>query len=321
MHAGSENDLVHVERRKPGFDDRIELHEIWDALVQGKWIVIGITFIVTGAALVYSLLQPNVYEAEVLLAPSTDEDSEGLAGLAGQLGGLASLAGINLGGSATDKTTLALEVLQSRGFIHDFVRRREILPYLLAAKSWNQKSGQWIIDAELYDVESATWVRAVDPPKTPEPSSWELSKFFRREVLGVSTDDETGMVRVSIRSLSPLAAQQWVTWLIADLNEHMRLMDISDAQKSIRYLNEQIAKTSVAEMHNVFYGLIEQQTRTMMLASVRDDYVFKTVDPALAPEEKASPKRALICALGLVVGLMFGGVFVLVRRISKSPGV
>ena len=32
----------------------------------------------------------------------------------------------------------------------------------------------------------------------------------------------------------------------------------------------------------------------MMLAQVREEYVFKTLDPALAPERKSEPKRAYL---------------------------
>ena len=37
-----------------------------------------------------------------------------------------------------------------------------------------------------------------------------------------------------------------------------------------------------------------------MLAEVRQEYVFKTIDPALAPEEKSKPNRALIVFWGLL---------------------
>ena len=39
-----------------------------------------------------------------------------------------------------------------------------------------------------------------------------------------------------------------------------------------------------------------------MLAEVRPEYVFKTIDPAVVPEEKSKPSRALICALGYPLG-------------------
>ena len=51
-----------------------------------------------------------------------------------------------------------------------------------------------------------------------------------------------------------------------------------------------------------------------MLAEVRQEYVFKTIDPALAPEEKSKPNRALICVLGLLAGGLFGVFLTLIRH-------
>jgi len=55
-----------------------------------------------------------------------------------------------------------------------------------------------------------------------------------------------------------------------------------------------------------------------MFANVRDEYVFKTIDPALVPEEKSGPKRALICVLGVLFGAMLSTLFMLVRHFTKK---
>jgi LPS O-antigen subunit length determinant protein (WzzB/FepE family) len=75
-------------------------------------------------------------------------------------------------------------------------------------------------------------------------------------------------------------------------------------------------------MQSVFYQLIEDQIKNKMLAEVQDEFVFKIVDPAVIPEEKSKPKRALICILGFMLGGMLGVAFVLVRmafKKDKSP--
>ena len=38
-----------------------------------------------------------------------------------------------------------------------------------------------------------------------------------------------------------------------------------------------------------------------MLSQVREEYTFKTIDPAVIPEDKSKPKRALICVLGTLL--------------------
>ena len=67
-------------------------------------------------------------------------------------------------------------------------------------------------------------------------------------------------------------------------------------------------------MQSVFYQLIEEQTKTLMLAEVSDEYVFKTVSPAKVAEEKAKPMRALIVILGFMLGGMLSVIIVLIRH-------
>jgi LPS O-antigen subunit length determinant protein (WzzB/FepE family) len=55
-----------------------------------------------------------------------------------------------------------------------------------------------------------------------------------------------------------------------------------------------------------------------MFAEVRDEYVFKTIDPAFVPEEKAKPKRALICVLGIMLGGMLAVMLVLIRYFVRK---
>ena len=88
----------------------------------------------------------------------------------------------------------------------------------------------------------------------------------------------------------------------------MKTRDQNDAIRNITYLKSQLEKTPVADMQKVFYQLIEDQTKTLMLAEVNQEYVFKTLDPAVVAEEKLKPKRALIVVLGTLLGTLFGVV-------------
>ena len=134
----------------------------------------------------------------------------------------------------------------------------------------------------------------------------------------MSQDKQTGYVTVSIDHQSPVIAAQWVSWLIEDVNQAVKTQDVSEAQKSIEYLREQVSNTSLADLQAVFFDLIQSQTETVMLAEVRQEYVFKTIDPAVAPEEKSKPSRALICVLGTLLGGMLGMVIVLIRHYARS---
>ena len=49
-----------------------------------------------------------------------------------------------------------------------------------------------------------------------------------------------------------------------------------------------------------------------MVAQMGEDFVFKVIDPAVVPEEKAAPKRALMVILGAFLGAAVSVMAVLV---------
>ncbi|WP_328589018.1 Wzz/FepE/Etk N-terminal domain-containing protein [Cognaticolwellia aestuarii] len=298
--------------------DEIDLAELWRAIWSGKLLIIAISALFAISSIIYAINQPNIYRASTLLAPASEQGGAGgLAKMAGQFGGLASLAGINLGSGGTDKTGLALEVLKSRLFLENFIAKHQLLVPLMAANNWDPNSNTLTIDDEIYNSETNSWLREVEAPKKPEPSSWEAFKAFK-QVLSVSTDKENGMITLAIEHYSPEVATQWLVWLVDDINSTIRQQDKVEAQNSIDYLSEKLQETQLADMQTVFYQLIEEQTKIIMLAEVSREYVLKTIDPANAPEEKAKPKRALIVVLGTMLGGILSLLIVLIRYFSNK---
>ncbi|MEH8128172.1 Wzz/FepE/Etk N-terminal domain-containing protein [Aeromonas veronii] len=301
-----------------GGEDEIDLRELFAALWRGKWWVVASTLVGAVIAVLVAISLPNIYRSEALLAPSAEQQGGGLTAMAAQFGGLASLAGVNLSSGGPDKTAIAVEIGKSRQFLSHFIRQHQLEVPLMAVVKADKTTGELVIDEEIYDVASKKWVREVPPGKSIEPTDWELVKAFR-DVASISQDTKSGLVTVAVDYYSPERAKQWVDWLVADLNEAMKVRDQSDATRNIIYLKAQLEKTPVADMQKVFYQLIEDQTKTLMLTEVNQEYVFKTLDPAVAAEEKAKPKRALIAVLGTLLGGMLGVMLVLVRHAIGRP--
>ena len=297
--------------------NEIDLREVFNVIWKGKWTVAIITVLMAISSVYYAIQQPNIYKSEALLAPAETKSSGGLSGIAGQFGGLASLAGVNLGSQSANKTQLALEVLKSRIFTSEFIKRHEILPDLMAVKSWELSSNTIEYDKELYDDENGKWLRAVKAPRKPKPSMQEAYKEFI-QIVSTSTDVETGMVKISVEHVSPFIAKQWVNWLIQDLNDEMKQRDVLEANRSTEFLTKQLEETKIADIRSVLYKLVEEQAKTIMFANVRDEYVFKTIDPALVSEEKSKPKRALIVMLGVTLGGLLSIILVLIRHFFKK---
>lgn len=289
--------------------DEIDLRELFTAIWQGKWVIIAATFVAAIMSVFYALSLPDIYKSEVLLAPVTEDVG---AKISGQLGGLAALAGVNLGGSAgVNKTTLALEIMQSRVFLAKFIEKYNLLPALFAFKAWDPVKNEIIIDSKLYDINTNQWI-------AEKPSLQQAYNTFLG-ILTISKDKSSGLIRVSIEHQSPNVAQAWLNELVKEINLEMRQRDAAEARKSINYLKKQIDETGITDIRITLYSLIEEQSKALMFTSVREEYAFQTVDPAVVPERKVKPKRSTIVAgVTMLAGLLSVFIIILISLFRKK---
>ncbi len=299
--------------------DEIDLKEIWRAIWADKWLIVIISTVFAIGTALYALSVPNEYKSTVLLVPTTSSSPSSLSKFAGQFGGLASLAGVDLGsGGAEDKTVVAMELIGTWGFLESFIEDNNIEVEVFATKDWDRGSNQLIIDTNLYDQTNQKWVREFDVTKGQhaKPSSWELFISFKDRV-SISQDKDSGLITLSVEYFSPEIAKHWCDKLVMAINTHIRKQDKEDAMKSIAYLKNKINETNISDMQSVFYQLIEEQTKTLMLAEVRDEYVFRTISPAKIAEAKSRPNRKILLILGVLLGNMFSILIVIIRHFRK----
>jgi len=302
---------MHNER-PDDFDDEIDLRELFAIIWRGKWFIILLTVVCAIAGITYAKLQPDIYSSSALLAPK--DGGAGKAG--GALQGLASLAGVNVGGGDSNQSVIAQEVLTSRAFLSSFIERHGYGPELVATIGWSSNSNELEFDQERYNPGTGEW-KAGESGQLLKPSMWGLVNRFRAN-LSTSTSQKTGMIQVSFQHYSPLFAEEVVTNLVNDLNNHMRKLDIEEAERSIAYLQQKIKETSIAGMQQVFFQLIETETRKVMLAHSSPEYVFRVIDPAVAPERPSEPKRLLIAAVATMTGGLLGILIVLIRSFMRK---
>ena len=299
------------------YDDEIDLRELFGVLWAGKIKIIAITAVFGIASIIYALSVPNQYKATALLAPAQSSGG-GLSGALGQLGGLASLAGVSIGGGESSEGQIAQEIMKSWNFIENFITDNDLTVEVFAAEGWSKGSNTLKINDDAYDVEKNEWlIEDDDTGELRPPTSWKLFESFS-ERLAVSGDKKSGLVSVSIEYYSPLIAKQWVDMYVAAINAHMQERKVAEVTNNINYLQAQIEKTSIAEMREVFYTIIEEQTKNKMVAEASPDYAFVAVGPSMVPEKKSQPKRALICILGTLLGGMLSVLLVLVMHYARK---
>ena len=282
----------------------LDLRSLFNIFWDRKYLILGITSLFFIFSIIFSLQIPNQYKATTSLAPSENQETAASS----QLGGLAGLAGFGRGMETTAREAeLALEIMQSWGFIEAFIKNNNIEAELLASERWDEKTNKLIINSDTYDLDNSTWVEK-------KPTSWEQFKMFS-EIFEVKKNSDSVTILLSLQFYSPYKAKEWLDLYVVSINNYMRERKIKRVQKNIDYLQKQLAKTSMADMKAVFFSLIEGQTKTLMLAEANvDDYVFMTVSKSMLPEQKSYPFRRSIVIQYTLIGGMLSVLLVFLLR-------
>lgn len=291
-------------------DDLIDIVAIIKVLWQEKKTILSSFAIVSLLSIIYSFMLPNIYQGSALLFPTKAEGAPKIGGITQSI---ASFSGISFGGGEANRKDIAIATLQSRKFITEFIKRHSILPQLMAIESWDKASNTPDYNENIYAPDEKVWnINNGNPP-----SNWD-AYFKFKSLLSITEDAEKGLITISFDFPDPNLARQWVELLVKDINEDMRQKEINTAQEESVYLREQLSRISVSDIRTIFFQLIEENLKKILLAETRDEFVLTTIDPAITPKYRVSPNRALIAILGGILGGIIGLAIVFYRSSRKN---
>jgi len=294
----------------PYVSDEIDLRELFNVLWTAKKLIIVITAIFAIGSIAYSLSLTNYYKSESLLTARNASETSGLS----QFSGLAAMAGVNLPSSGDDKPVQMVQLIKSRQFVKHLITFEDILPSIMAAKSYDAASQELLFDQKLYDSETKTWKRK---PKNGSmiPSYLEAHQVYSN-MLSISQDEKTGFIKIIIEHISPVFAKEFLELIIRESNELLRKKDMEESEQGLVYLTSELSKTPFVEIKGSINALIKSQLETKMLAQIHQDYILVEIEPPFIPEKKSKPSRSLICVLGTMLGGMLSVLIVLIRHYS-----
>jgi uncharacterized protein involved in exopolysaccharide biosynthesis len=273
-------------------------------ILRSHWLLLLITtFTGTGLGVAAGIFMKPVYRSTALVMPTQSNDRSGLLGsvLGGLGGGGGSLiSSLGFGGGNESTTSEALALFQSRQFIEEFIQNHNLMPVLYP---------------QLWDASKGGWKATVKRPPTP----WKAYKLFTGGILDVSQDKKSNMVTVRIDWTDRDAAAVWANDLVDMVNDRVRARAITDADRTITYLEQELKNAEAVEIRTAIFNMVESQLKIKSIATVRRQYVFQVLDPA-APADvdvKLRPHPGTYTVIGFAVGFILGAVIAILMGGSR----
>ena len=196
----------------------VTFSELFIAIWEGKRLLISLAITFSVIIMIITLFLPNNYESKALLVPVKNDDSgQALQGYSG----LASLAGIDLPGAESSKTTVALEKVVSLSFFEEHIMPNIFIPDLMALDKWDPQKNEISYKLSEYDSDKGVWKRKPAFPRASEPSAQEGHKEFLK-IIKIKENDKTGFINLSIKHQSPFIAKEWAEVIVLEINNWFR---------------------------------------------------------------------------------------------------
>ena len=266
--------------------ESMTLLDIWAAITERKWFITIITLIFVGLFAGLGMMAPTKYKAEVVVAEANPMSNSSSS----------NSSDVDL--DVQVEVNEALSLIESRQFLYEFLTEEGIIPVLFI-NDWDSSKNDWKEGAK--------------------HTLWDAYDTFEDHVLDVETDDETGLITVSMLWTDAEVATRWANDIVDRINAKLRTKAIDEATRTLEFLNKELQQTTVVEIQESLYDMVKTQKAKIVAANVHDEYAFKIMDPAVVPEEPAIPYLLLILiAVGAVIGMFIGVTIALLLHLIKQ---
>jgi LPS O-antigen subunit length determinant protein (WzzB/FepE family) len=289
-------------------DNGLDLLDIFKILWERKYFIVIMTSIFILTSIIFALSLPNLYKSDALLMPQQEESS--MSSMLNQYSSVANLAGIPLSGSSGSKAQEAISRITSYDFFSKHFVPNIAIEDLLASEKWDSSTNKYSYDKSIFNSESGKWIDG-------GPSLQKAYKIYL-ECLSISLNKKTSFVSVSVKHISPFAAQEWTQLIIDQIDKVMRNIDREESTKAVNFLNTLALSVKYEGIKKNLSSLQEDQMKKLMMIEASDNYVFKVLDSPIVPERKFEPRRSVIVILGMILGFLLSIIISLTQHYTRK---
>ena len=289
-------------------NDEINVIELLKVLRLNANKLVYIVIFFAISSVIYSFFQPEIWRSSTILEVSTK-----ISGGGSSSGGGIQLAGIKLKDDKSDSSK-ALTLITSRDLVTKIIdNNQDVLGYLLAFDGYDSFRKKDNVNSNKFDSENNIWIGE-------KPSFSSIYQAYLGTI-SVNLNKGNGFIYLSASHKSPIFAEKMLDIVIKELNDFARQRDLDEANKSLDYLYGKLDETFQDNVKLSISSLIEAQLKKQTLAKVKQDYLVEPLDSPFLPEERYSPNRRQILTYGILIGLILGIIYILMRYYLKKNKV
>ena len=298
-------------------NDEIDLKDLFLTLWRGKIYIILISLLSVFIASYYLHFVERKYTVEYNLKPVGEtKNSPVLSGLSG----FASIAGIQLPTSSSKDFNIFKELITSTEVSEIIFENKSIIRDIFRSE-WDDSLNNFArppkskIQIHVSDFKKLL-TGNIDVNYMP-PNPRRLAKFIE-ENIQIGEDKETGFLKFTGETSEPELILSLIIEATNASDKIMRQRYIDFSTEPLAFYKEKLRTARSREHREALAELIGKEEEKLMFASKGKYFI---AEPYINPKislHPTSPKPKVLLVLSLVLGLILGAIFVLVRHTLKK---
>jgi len=271
-------------------DQEVDLLEYLSAILGAKYRILIASVFAAGAVFGLSKLVDDKYTAEVLATFNINET----AVKPGNYGGDDAVGLLEydfiFSSAPVNEVERQFSKLSSFEFLKSFLEQQNLYP---------------IIFADKWEATTQSWMEGF------KPDDRVAVKIFKDQYLKFSYDDEKGLLRMFMTTLSPELSASLVNEIASAFNQYIKTKAVENVKARRSYLEERLLTVKNLEVQRSIYRLLEAQLSVEALIFARDSYPLEVLTPATPPLFKSYPARKN-WTIFTFIGVAFGSIFLVI---------
>jgi hypothetical protein len=297
-------------------NNEIDLRDLFFILFGGKIYIILISIISIFLAVFYLQVVERKYSVEYNLKPVGEtKNSPSLSGL----GGFASLAGIQLPTSSNNDFNIFKELITAQEVSEIIFENKKIISNIFSSE-WDETLNNYSrppknkIQILVSDAKKLL-TGNIDVNYMP-PNPRRLAIFINKNIQ-IGQDKDTGFLKFTSETSKPELILSLMIEATKASDKIMRQRYVDFSTEPLAFYKDKLRTARSREHREALAELISKEEQKLMFASRGKHFIaepYKNPTISLYP---SAPKPKLIFALSLVLGLVLGSAFVLVRHVIR----
>jgi len=269
-------------------------HSITAIFIKNKKVYGYFIFAAVLISALITLFLKDEYRAEATLIAPRDSLQLGGSLSSGSSGNSLSsiIPSFMSSGNYNPEIEYAIQVADSYGFLSTFILEHDLLPELLAFKSYSPSNGEITLkkNADQLRVKNLFKDREVD---FESPEVQDAVKVLRKKFT-IYADNESPIVIAQFSYYSPYLARDLLEKLLIDISKTIAAKDVVNAERNVDYIAQKINSYPQSIITKTLGSLLDSNITKMVLAQSDEEYAFSTIDKPILPLKKYWPSRTFI---------------------------